>query len=140
MRKPKIRKTRRYGLWLLSSPQPLRNGRVRREDGQGDELPTLFQRAVGVRYSGRQGRRIPDSRGAYAAFGPMGPPRGLLDLMTGHDDAGVLPRHRRRLQPGSAGRLQSSTGFVLLWMPHIRHRSVAGAAWYAGCCYLRDDV
>jgi hypothetical protein len=132
-------RNRRYGLWLLTCSGSLENKLIRREDKRGYDLPTPFQRAIGVRYSRGGSLRFPVSRGGYGGFGPCGPPRKIQGLLKGHFNRGPVPRRRMKLCGARQNLLGRSTGYAYLWALHIQYRSVLGSAIYVGSIYVRDS-
>jgi hypothetical protein len=102
-------------------------------------MTTPFQRAVGVRYSRDGSLSFPDSRGGYGDFGPYGPRRHIVEIFKNHVRQGPFARRRITLNHGHQRLLRCSTGYALLWMPHIRYRTVAGSAYYVGSLFIKDS-
>jgi hypothetical protein len=128
---------RRYYLWALSTPLNIEDKRIRREDRRSFELPSTFQRAVGVRYEGNPGQRYPNTEGGYGGFGHGKKPTSVAKTIAGFFQAKPLPRHRIKAMRGSARTLARATGYALLSANKIRPRSVHGLATFVGTVFVR---
>ena len=128
---------RRYYLWALTTPLNIEDKRIRREDRRSFELPSAFQRAVGVRYEGNPGQRFPNTEGGYGGFGHGRKPTSLAKAIAGFFQAKPLPRHRVKAMRGSARALAGATGYALLSAKTLRMRSVRGLAKYVGTVFAR---
>lgn len=123
---------RHYGIWLLTCPRSFKDPRILREDKNGYDLPTQFQRVVGVRYEGRKAPRFPNSKGGYLDNRRSGPQKRVSLLLKGFFTIGPVPRSKLLIAPRRRPELRRRSGFVALWAPNIRFVSVGGIAHFIG--------
>ena len=130
----------RYGIWLLTCPRSFHDPRIWRANKNSDALPTQFQRSVGVRYFGQKSPRIPNSNGFYCDNRLYGPPKSISLLLKGIFTTRQAPRLKLTLIQGHRAILQRSTGYVVLWAPHIRFISVSGIAHFVGSILVNETT
>jgi hypothetical protein len=128
---------RRYYMWALTPPLNIKDKRIRREDRRSFEIPSEFQRAIGVRYEGNPGQRYPNTEGGYCGFGNGRKPTSVGEATAGFFQAKPLPRHRVKAIRGSASAIARATGYALLSAKTLRQRSVRGLAMFAGIVFVR---
>ncbi len=126
--------SRRYGLWLFTSPHPLADRRIWREDSDFYQSPTPFQTRIGIRYTFSDGRLLPNYKGMFGEFGPLGRPRSANQLFKSMFGGGFVSLRRSSL-PAPLAR---ATGFAVLWAPGIRFVSTRGAHLVA-IALVRDE-
>lgn len=131
---------RRYGIWVMTSRRGIEDARIVREGRDGYQAPSQFERAIGVRYSKGHRPRFPNCKGGYCGFGHGGPPRGGVELLKGFFRPGPMPRYRVALCQGHEHWLARSSGYIILWAPAIKLRSVRGLARLVGSAVVGERV
>ena len=128
---------RSYGIWIFRAKSPIDDKRVVREDRYGLLAQTMFQRAVGIRYTGRSGSRFPDSWGGFTGRGPRATPRTLVELLSGYFNKGPIKRHRVTFHAGANKALSNYNGHAVLAAQHLRRVGVPGIAVFIGTVRTR---
>jgi len=128
---------RRYGLWLLTCPRSIENSKIRREDKNGYENLTQFQRAIGIRYSKGRAPRFPNSKGGFVGFNQSAP-RSVNLLLKGFFANGPVSSNKLVLCSGHRALLSRATGFAILWAPQLRFVSVTVGAHLAGTVLIHE--
>jgi hypothetical protein len=131
------RLNRLYGYWATLSHRPLDDPRIWRENKQSYELPTQFQRAIGVRYSGPRGSRHPRTHGGYGEFGHGRRPSSLAQALSGFFSPGPVSRLRVRQYLSTTHAMAKATGYVLLSGKALRFRSYRGLAVFVGTVLVK---
>ena len=126
-----------YGFWITLTHRPLDDRRIWRENSQSYQLPTPFQRAIGVRYTGPRGARYPHTRGGYGEYGHGKAPSSLAQALTGFFSPRPVSRHRVRQYASTAHAMPRATGYALLSGKALRFRSYRGLAVFVGTVLVR---
>jgi len=119
---------KRYGLWAIRSKRSVFSPDIWRETKDSYQIPTKFQRFVGIRYETKSLPRQPDSCGVFGAFAHNCPPQSIYNLLKDWFTKGHYPRANIRLISGYKVAFCKSTGYALLWAPRIKYKSYRSSA------------